>query len=78
MQAFGACRIEIFKQYFTIIDLDNSGNLSLKEFRLIIRALGFNVNDRQSRKLFKAVDTNTNGSIEFDEFCMMVSKSLAC
>ena len=64
--------IELFKQYFTIVDIDNDGTLSLKEFRIILNAFGFRVSDRQSRKLFKEVDTNKNKTVEFDEFCMMV------
>jgi Ca2+-binding EF-hand superfamily protein len=64
--------IEEFQQYFSLLDIDNSGDLSTKEVRLLLKAMDIHINELKLAKLLKTVDLNGNGTIEFDEFCWMV------
>lgn len=36
-------QIEEFQQYFSLLDIDNSGDLSDKEIKLLLTALNINV-----------------------------------
>jgi len=38
------------------------------EFKAVLSALGDDVNDDEAKKMFDSVDTDGNGSMEFDEF----------
>jgi Ca2+-binding EF-hand superfamily protein len=63
---------EEMKQSFSFLDIDNSGDLSESEIKLLLNSLGIKINEKRLKKLMKAIDTNNNGTIEFDEFCWMM------
>lgn len=115
LTAFDYGDLEEFQQYFSMLDIDNSGDLSGKEIRVLLRALDIKVqritsvmvfvcfsvgavliqfqdclflslclmclcysticqiSELKFNKLLKTVDLNGNGTIEFDEYCWMVS-----
>lgn len=57
------------EKVFRLFDRDGSGELSMREFRLGLKALGFDtLPDAQFRALFVALDTSGNGKISLDEF----------
>ena len=114
--AFDYGDLEEFQQYFSLLDVDNSGDLSGREVRVLLKALDINVRVDQEtffscnglflvlyacaclvcrpflpllvnyplflasqiselkfNQLLQTVDLNGNGTIEFDEYCWMVS-----
>lgn len=65
--------IEEFQQYFALLDIDSSGDLNGKEIRLLLKSLGIEISDSKFNRLLNTIDLNGNGTIEFDEYCWMVS-----
>lgn len=72
MKVFDYGHIETFKQYYSMLDVDNSGDLSDQEIKRLLSALGINITDDGLAQLVATVDLNGNGTIEFDEFCWMM------
>jgi Ca2+-binding EF-hand superfamily protein len=64
--------LEEMKQSFSFLDIDNSGDLSENEIKLLLDSMGIKVNEKKLKKLMKAIDSNGNGTIEFDEFSWMM------
>lgn len=72
LKIFDLNDIEEFKQYFSMLDIDNSGDLSDKEIKLLLDAIGMPVSPSSLTQLVKAIDINGNGTVEFDEFCWLL------
>jgi len=72
MKIFDFSHINTFKQHFTMLDINSSGDLSDKELKLFMQALNLNISDSIFHQLIKTIDLNGNGTIEFDEFCWMM------
>lgn len=72
LRVFDYGQLEEFKQHFALLDVDNSGDLSDKEIRILLRAMGIPINDLKLSELVHAIDVNGNGAIEFDEFCYLM------
>lgn len=70
--AFDFGHLEVFKQYFSMLDVDSSGDLSDVELRMLLEALGVHLDDAAFQTLVLTVDLNGNGTIEYDEFCWMM------
>jgi Ca2+-binding EF-hand superfamily protein len=64
--------LEEMKQSFSLLDIDNSGDLSENEIKLLLDSIGIKINENKLKKLMKAIDSNGNGTIEFDEFSWMM------
>ena len=73
LQVFDFGHIETFKKQFSQIDIDSSGDISDREMRVLLEAMKIKVDDKMFKRLVQSIDLNGNGSIEFDEFCYMVS-----
>eukprot|EP01034_Spumella_vulgaris_P026083 gene26082-32613_t len=74
LKVFDYGQIEEFQQYFSLLDVDNSGDLSGKEIRLLLNAMDIRIGERKFQKLLKTIDLNGNGTIEFDEYCWMMAE----
>lgn len=72
LNTFNYGQIEEFRQFFTVLDVDGSGDLSPNEIKLLLNALDIQVDEGQFNRLIYSLDTNGNGTIEFDEFCFMM------
>ncbi|XP_022086406.1 WD repeat-containing protein on Y chromosome-like isoform X1 [Acanthaster planci] len=59
------------KHSFETVDTENSGTLTLDQFKSVIRSsLGLRGrNDEQITALFMKIDSNSEGYIEWDQFC---------
>ena len=53
---------------FALFDRDHNGQISFEEMRLILERLGENCSVDELTELFLEVDTDGDGSINFDEF----------
>lgn len=72
MKIFDFSHIDTFKQHFSMLDINSSGDLTDKELKLFMKALNLNISDSVFDQLIKTIDLNGNGTIEFDEFCWMM------
>lgn len=62
---------EVFKQW----DLDNNGSIEKDELRRVLKALIPNFADRDLNELLRAIDKNSDGVIDYEEFCEWIAKS---
>lgn len=53
---------------FSKFDTDKNGHLSVTEMQGFFKSLGSNMTDDQVKTLYSAVDVNSDGTIDFDEF----------
>lgn len=60
------------RRQFKIMDDNNSGCLDMYEFKKGIKDFQVDMNEKDTDSLFKALDINGNGSVDFDEFVRMV------
>jgi Ca2+-binding EF-hand superfamily protein len=67
VMARGARGIIGIQRQFKIIDDDNSKNLSLGEFRKACRDFRIEVSDEDVATLFRGMDRDRNGTIDYDE-----------
>jgi Ca2+-binding EF-hand superfamily protein len=72
LKVFDFYEIDEMKKSFALLDMDNSGDLSDVEIKLLLNSMGIKIDEKKLKKLMKAIDTNNNGTIEFDEFCWMM------
>jgi len=64
--------LENFRNQFSMIDVDHSGDITEVELKLLLKSMGLEVTDSTVHRLVKTIDLNGNGTIEFDEFCYMM------
>ena len=55
-------------------DLDHSGFLDHREFRMCLEALNIELTDDEIELLIFMADDNNNGQIEYDEFSVLLNK----
>eukprot|EP00597_Dinobryon_sp_UTEXLB2267_P013014 CAMPEP_0170119298 /NCGR_PEP_ID=MMETSP0020_2-20130122/14302_1 /TAXON_ID=98059 /ORGANISM="Dinobryon sp., Strain UTEXLB2267" /LENGTH=636 /DNA_ID=CAMNT_0010348621 /DNA_START=51 /DNA_END=1957 /DNA_ORIENTATION=+ len=72
LKVFTFGQLDEFQQYFSLLDVDSSGDLSDREIKILLNALDIELDDDHLATLIKMIDLNGNGTIEFDEFCMMM------
>ena len=56
------------RELFEEFDIDHDGHLSKADFRNAMHSIGIHLNGQKWKRLFNAVDTDSSGSIEFEEF----------
>ena len=68
----------VLKSLFEISDLDKDGKLSRDEVASALRSLGFDwLKDKQIDGIIKRADTDENGYICIDEFCVEAPRTLS-
>merc|ERR1719409_2091616 len=66
--------LEKYEEYFRQADQSGDGALSTEEVEKMIRRLGIQLSKDQLRDIFREVDKDQSGEIEFDEYCAMMVK----
>ncbi len=56
------------REVFDVCDLDHNGKISLAELQLVIGESGTNLSDAEVADIFRRLDVNTDGEIDFQEF----------
>jgi len=69
-------QIQEFKEAFALFDKDGNGTITAKELGAVMRGLGQNPSEEEIRTMIDEVDTDCNGSIEFDEFLLLISNKI--
>lgn len=62
-----------FHCYFSTTDLDGDGTIDAKELHTVMRSLGQDPSEREMVEIINELDSDGNGSIDFDEFLVMMS-----
>lgn len=68
--------LEDLKNAFLIFDMDRDGSISPEELQMVLRSLGDENSLDDCRKMISGVDCNGDGLIDFEEFKIMMTRSL--
>ncbi|EKX42291.1 CHK2 DNA damage checkpoint kinase [Guillardia theta CCMP2712] len=65
-------RLEVLKESFDMLDRDHTGFIDLTNLTESLRALGIDRSEKQIKDMMDHFDVLRNGTISFDEYCMMM------
>ncbi|XP_058106952.1 probable calcium-binding protein CML25 [Magnolia sinica] len=68
--------LEDLRQAFLVYDVDRNGLISPEELGNILKSIGHNSSIDECKKMISMVDHNGDGYVDFQEFKMMMMKSL--
>jgi Ca2+-binding EF-hand superfamily protein len=75
---FSTEEVAMWRQIFLKFDQDDSGEYDMDETRILLRAVGVQMNYRQEQEMFKRLfndcDADSSGSLDFPEFCLLMKK----
>lgn len=66
--------MESLKEAFLVFDLDKNGFISAEELQNVLKSLGDECSIAECRKMISGVDADGDGTINFDEFRVMMVK----
>lgn len=69
-------QIDEFKQAFDIFDEDGGGDISTRELHRVMKLLGQTPSPDQLQQIVNEVDADGSGTIDFDEFLVMMVMQL--
>jgi troponin C len=69
-------QIDEFKQAFDIFDEDGGGDISTRELGRVMKLLGQSPTPDQLAQIIEEVDADGSGTIDFDEFLVMMVMQL--
>jgi len=69
-------QIDEFKQAFDIFDEDGGGDISTRELGRVMKLLGQSPTPQQLQQIVLEVDQDGSGTIDFDEFLIMMVMQL--
>merc|ERR1712166_939627 len=68
--------MEELKEAFTLFDSDHNGTIDLRELKAALRALDYDVTKNQCIAMFREVDTDPSGSLNFEKFIKVMAPKL--
>ena len=63
----------ILRNMFRKFDSDRSGEVCMRELAGLLASLSITIEDHELKALFKYIDRDGSGKIEFDEFCYFMT-----
>ncbi|CAF2713015.1 unnamed protein product [Rotaria sp. Silwood2] len=72
VHGFSEEQIAVFEESFSLLDKDGDGNISNYEIRSLMNSLGYSPSEEDISTVISKVDTDGNGSVDFDEFLTMM------
>ncbi|KAJ8527318.1 hypothetical protein ON010_g14946 [Phytophthora cinnamomi] len=73
---YSAQELELAREQFANYDTDSSGSINATELHKLFTSLGEQLTLKNVRELIKAVDTDGNGEVDFDEFLHLLRNQL--
>jgi len=67
-------QVTAYRKIFILFDTSGDGKISGRELDVLLRRLGLVLSSVQLGKLLADFDPNNSGSIDFDHFCVMMSR----
>lgn len=67
-------KVNFLQDIFREFDVDNSGQMDMKEFFLTLRTCGFRVSRAAAMSIMKEVDVDENGTVDIEEFVEFFKK----
>ena len=61
-----------FLETFKVFDMDGNGYIDKHELRYVMRRLGENLSEEDTKAMFQLADLNGDGLIDFDGKCLFV------
>ena len=62
------------KAVFEELDVDGDGHITRSELRTAFQRMGHTLSDTEIKAIYKHVDVNQDGKINFQEFCLMMTR----
>ena len=69
-------KIEEFREIFNIFDKTGDGSIDNTEIGEVMEGLGERMSDEEIEGLIKEIDYDEDGSVDFDEFMVLMVKTL--
>ncbi|XP_042904229.1 calmodulin isoform X1 [Parasteatoda tepidariorum] len=69
-------QIAEFKEAFGLFDHNGDGSIEAAELGVVMRSLGQRPTESELVNMIRLVDQDGNGTIEFNEFCFMMSNKM--
>jgi len=66
-------QIDEIREAFNLFDTDGSGAINYRELKAAMRALGFDTNKEEMKRIIDEIDADGSGEIEFPEFMQMMT-----
>ena len=63
------------KTVFEELDVDGDGHITRSELRTAFQRMGHSLTDHEIKSIYKHVDLNNDGKINFQEFCEMMTRT---
>ena len=76
MAVFTSEQLAVFKEQFARFDTNGDGRIHGVELGPLMESLGLETSAREVKTFLMAVDTDRNGSIDFEEFTTMMIKKV--
>ena len=74
MSHLNADELAEFREIFKLVDRDGSGTITKEELAELMETLGIDATQEEVDMMISEIDTDDNGSIDFDEFVSVMSR----
>ncbi|KAI8995141.1 hypothetical protein BC832DRAFT_568979 [Gaertneriomyces semiglobifer] len=64
------------QEAFDLFDTDHSGEITHREFRVAMKALGFGASDEDIKRMLVEMDRDGSGTIDFQEFLGLMERKI--
>ncbi|KAG2499977.1 hypothetical protein HYH03_002262 [Edaphochlamys debaryana] len=61
-----------YREAFSLFDKDGNEKITTKELGIVMRSLGQNPTEKELQAMIREVDTDGNGTVDFNEFCKLM------
>merc|ERR1712032_78751 len=67
-------QLEEFREAFNLFDKNGDGRITSQELGTVMQSLGQHPTDAELRDMINEIDVDGNGTVDFDEFIVMMAK----